>query len=142
TTDVTPPGPGEARALCIGLNGVDPNAYGGWDGELSGCINDANDMESIAGSRGFKVAKLLNERATRQTVLDAIAEAGRASKRGDIFMISYSGHGGQVASDNPTSGYDNTWCLYDGQLIDDRIGFQLSKFPAGVRIIVFLDSCH
>ena len=30
-------------SLNIGLNSVDPNHYGGWDGQLAGCENDAND---------------------------------------------------------------------------------------------------
>ena len=37
---------------------------------------------------------------------------------------------------------DETWCLYDGQLIDDELYFELSRFAAGVRILVFSDSCH
>ena len=37
---------------------------------------------------------------------------------------------------------DETWCLYDGQLIDDELYFELSKFAAGVRILVLSDSCH
>ena len=37
---------------------------------------------------------------------------------------------------------DETWCLYDGQLIDDELYFELSKFAPGVRILVLSDSCH
>jgi hypothetical protein len=37
---------------------------------------------------------------------------------------------------------DETWCLFDGQLIDDELYFALSQFKAGVRIIVLSDSCH
>ena len=35
-------------SLNIGLNSVDPKHYGGWDGQLAGCENDANDMADIA----------------------------------------------------------------------------------------------
>jgi hypothetical protein len=59
-------------------------------------------------------------------------------------MLSYSGHGGQVPdvnNDEPDA-QDETWCLYDGQLIDDEIYAQLGKFSQGVRILVFSDSCH
>jgi metacaspase-1 len=38
--------------------------------------------------------------------------------------------------------YDETWCLYDGQLIDDYIYSALSNFKEGVRILSFSDSCH
>ncbi|QPI72243.1 caspase family protein [Sphingobium sp. Cam5-1] len=44
-------------------------------------------------------------------------------------------------SDEP-DGLDETWCLYDGQLIDDELSYALSAFKAGVRIIVVSDSCH
>jgi len=37
---------------------------------------------------------------------------------------------------------DETWCLYDGQLIDDELYLELGKFATGVRILVLSDSCH
>ena len=37
---------------------------------------------------------------------------------------------------------DETWCLYDGELIDDEIFSLLGKFAKGVRIFVLSDSCH
>ena len=40
-------------SIHLGLNTVDPSHYDGWDGALTACEFDANDMESIAGSRGF-----------------------------------------------------------------------------------------
>ena len=40
-------------SLNIGLNSVDPNHYGGWDGQLAGCENDANDMAEIASCLKF-----------------------------------------------------------------------------------------
>ena len=36
------------RSLHIGLNFVDPKKYGGWDGMLAGCVNDANAMQEVA----------------------------------------------------------------------------------------------
>jgi hypothetical protein len=37
---------------------------------------------------------------------------------------------------------DETWCLYDGELIDDEINRALARFKAGVRVLVLSDSCH
>jgi len=37
------------KSLHIGLNCVDPKEYGGWDGALSGCINDADAMKAMSG---------------------------------------------------------------------------------------------
>ena len=45
-------------ALTIGLNFVDPSHYAGWDGQLSACEYDAEDMTDIAKSKGFEVQKV------------------------------------------------------------------------------------
>jgi hypothetical protein len=136
----------QARALSlhIGLNLVDPKHYGGWSGPLAACEFDANDMAALAKSAGMAASKLLTRAATRKAVLGAIRKAAKALKRGDLFFLSYSGHGGQVADasgDEPDK-QDETWCLYDAQLIDDELYFELSKFAAGVRVLVLSDSCH
>ena len=131
-------------ALTLGLNSVDPAHYAGWSGDLNACENDANDMASITKSKGFKTTTLLTKQATRQAVIDHVTEAASELKAGDIFMLSYSGHGGQVPDQNgdEEDGLDETWCLYDGQMIDDELAALWPKFAAGVRIIVFSDSCH
>jgi hypothetical protein len=37
---------------------------------------------------------------------------------------------------------DETWCLFDAELIDDELRVLWSKFAPGVRILVLSDSCH
>jgi hypothetical protein len=37
---------------------------------------------------------------------------------------------------------DETWCLYDSELIDDELFNELGRFAKGVRIVVLSDSCH
>jgi hypothetical protein len=37
---------------------------------------------------------------------------------------------------------DETWCLYDGELVDDELWLAWSQFKPGVRILVLSDSCH
>jgi len=131
-------------ALAMGLNLVDPKHYGGWSGELNACEADAEDMASIAKSKRFEVKTLLTKAATRTQVTRSILNAAKKLKSGDIFMLSYSGHGGQLpdlSNDEPDS-QDETWCLYDGELVDDELYAQLGKFSQGVRILVFSDSCH
>jgi len=131
-------------ALTIGLNSVDPKHYGGWSGELTACEADANDMTDIGKSAGFKVKSLLTKAGTRAAVIKEITSAAKALKSGDIFMLTYSGHGGQLPDLNgdEEDGQDETWCLFDGELLDDEIYALLGKFAAGVRILVFSDSCH
>ena len=131
-------------SLNLGLNAVDPSAYAGWSGPLAACEFDANDMAAIARDKGIKPNVLLTKKATRANLLAGMRSAAKALKSGDFFLLTYSGHGGQVPDidgDEPDH-KDETWCLYDGQLLDDELYFELSKFAAGVRVLVLSDSCH
>lgn len=131
-------------SLHIGLNAVSPAAYGGWSGELAACEFDAKDMAAIAKSRGMKSTVLLTKQGTRAKMLTAMRKAAKQLKKGDLFFLTYSGHGGQVpdVTGEEADKKDETWCLYDGQLIDDELYFELSRFASGVRILVLSDSCH
>jgi predicted chitinase len=133
-----------AVSLHIGLNAVSPAAYSGWSGDLVACEFDANDMASIAKSRGMKSTILLTKKATRANVLKSVRAAAKSLKAGDLFFVTYSGHGGQmpdVSGDEPDQ-KDETWCLFDGELIDDEVYVELSRFAEGVRVLVLSDSCH
>jgi hypothetical protein len=101
-------------------------------------------MAAIARSRAMKPTVLLTKKATRAAALAGMREAAKQLKSGDLFLLTYSGHGGQVPDVNgdEEDKKDETGCLYDGQLIDDELYFELSKFGAGVRILVLSDSCH
>lgn len=131
-------------ALTIGLNSVDPKHYGGWSGDLNACEADATDMSAIATSNKFVVKQLLTNSATRPNVTKEISNAAESLQAGDIFMLVYSGHGGQVPDlNNDEDDYqDETWCLFDGELIDDELYNLFGRFKEGVRILVFSDSCH
>lgn len=131
-------------ALTIGLNAVDPAHYGGWSGDLVACENDANDMANIAKTQGFVVTKLLTKAATRTKVIARIKKAAQLLKTGDMFLLSYSGHGGQLPDKNSDEddAVDETWCLYDGELVDDELYMLFGKFKPGVHIAMFSDSCH
>jgi hypothetical protein len=131
-------------ALSIGLNSVDPDHYAGWSGDLIACEADARDMMAIADSQGFKGTMVLTRAATRKNVIAGITTAAGKLKKGDIFLLTYSGHGGQVPDTNgdESDAQDETWCLYDGEMIDDELDALFAKFAAGVRILVFSDSCH
>lgn len=134
-------------AVCIGLNSVNPAKYNNWSGNLNACEADAQTMSGIATASGFsKVIPLLTEAATRDTLLSELSSAASVLESGDIFMLSYSGHGGQMpdlnGDENEDDSQDETWCLYDGELVDDELFATLQLFKKGVRIIAFADSCH
>jgi metacaspase-1 len=132
-------------SLHIGLNRVDPAHYGGWDGALAACEFDAQDMAAIARKRGFGGnTLLLTQQATVAAVSQAIQNAAKQLTKGDIFFLSYSGHGGQVPDTNGDEAdrMDETWVLYDRQFVDDELYKLYSGFKSGVRILVLSDSCH
>ena len=131
-------------SLHIGLNSVSTSHYGGWSGDLAACEFDAKDMAALATGQGMKATVLLTKDGTRAKTLSALRAAAAKLVRGDFFMLTYSGHGGQVpdVSGEEPDKLDETWCLYDGQLIDDEMYLELSRFATGVRIVVLSDSCH
>ncbi|MFF4343725.1 caspase family protein [Kitasatospora sp. NPDC001540] len=131
-------------ALHIGLNGVDPDAYEGWDGALDAGEPDALALERITRKLRYDTRTLLTRQATTKAVLGEISRAATTLRDGDIFVLTYAGHGGQLADldgDEPDH-RDETWVLYDRQLLDDELRVALSGFPAGVRVVVVSDSCH
>jgi hypothetical protein len=132
------------KSLHIGLNRVDPAQYGGWDGALSGCVNDADAMKAVAESRGFTAEQLLDDEATAVAVRDKLNQYAAELEDGDFLFLTYSGHGGQIVDQNgdEIDGYDETWCLYDTELVDDSLYGALCTFKKGVRIFVMSDSCH
>ena len=132
------------RSLHIGLNKVDPAQYGGWDGALSGCVNDANAMRDVAVGRGFTPELLIDETATIAAVRAKLDAAAAVLDDGDFFFLTYSGHGGQVVdlSRDERDSFDETWCLYDTELVDDSLFGALCTFKRGVRVFVMSDSCH
>ena len=132
-------------SLHIGVNVLDPKHYNGWSGPLVACEADANAMYNIAQAQGFESEKLLTAAATREAVINHIKAAASNLKANDMFFLSYAGHGGQVADttgDETDDFADETWCLYDGQLLDDELHHLWSFFEEGVRVVVISDSCH
>jgi metacaspase-1 len=131
-------------SLHIGVNRIN-SAHYGTDGALAGCEFDAADMEAIAASRRFETEVLLSEQATSTAVTSAIASAASALRPGDIFVLTYAGHGAQVPDlndDEAQDGKDETWCLYDRMLVDDELWALWGSFARTVRIVVVSDSCH
>ncbi|HET6352772.1 caspase family protein [Streptomyces sp.] len=133
-------------SLHVGLNKVDPAKYGGWDGELVACENDANDMARLAREAGFDDTTLLTPDGTVENVTAELRKAAGRLRSGDILMFTYSGHGGQVpntvGSDDELDDFDETLVLYDREFLDDELYREFARFDDGVRILALLDSCH
>lgn len=132
-------------SLHIGLNRVDPAAYSGWDGELGGCEADARNWMGLAQANGWEdVTLLLNEDATTKKVREWFLATAERAKPGARVLVTYAGHGGQVNDENgdEPDRLDETWLLYNAQLVDDQLRYLLTQFDAGVRAVVVSDSCH
>jgi hypothetical protein len=101
-------------------------------------------MQLICAAKGFATTQLKTALATRDGVTNAIRQEAAQLQAGDLLVLSYSGHGGQIPdhSGDEEDYLDETWCLYDGQLLDDELDTLWTEFRAGVRIAVFSDSCH
>jgi hypothetical protein len=143
-TKIRPARKAKALSVHLGLNAVSAAHYEGWSGELNACEADAHDMAAIAKAAGMKPTVLLTKKATRSHALAAVRSACKTLESGDLLFLTYSGHGGQIpdVTGEEDDKLDETWCLYDGQLIDDEMYLELSHFAAGVRILVLSDSCH
>jgi hypothetical protein len=82
---------------------------------------------------GFFLARLLllTKESTRKNVLAFVRAASGALQSGDLPFVSYSGHGSQITdvSGEEDDKLDETWCLYDGELIDDEVFLELCALP-------------
>lgn len=132
------------NALCIGINN-----YPGTHMDLQGCVNDANDWAAALGERGFKVAKLLDDQATKAAMVQAMNDLIGKAGKGDSLVITFSGHGTYQPDEDgdEADGLDEALCPYDLQtkgeaLIDDEIRQIFGARKAGVRIVLISDSCH
>ncbi len=144
--DVRVPGARPARrALCVGINDYA-------DLPLTGCVADAESWSRSLAGAGFAVTRLLNERATRDGIVDGLERMIAGSRAGDVLVFQYSGHGTQVPDDSgdeidgDTPATDEALCPFDyaagALLIDDDIGRIFARLPQGVNLTCFMDCCH
>ncbi len=130
-------------SLHLGLNTYDSTHYPGLT-PLLGAERDAGTMAHVAATQGFTPKLLLAAEATFAAVRAEIATAATRLATGDTFLLTFAGHGSTVPDQNgdePT-GSDQTLCLYDQMIVDDKLHEDLGAFRAGVRIVVVADSCH
>src|SRR4051794_35958646 len=100
-------------SLHLGLNRIDRTHYGS-DGTLKGCIADAKAMAELAQAAGFAVEDvLLDDGATSIALASRMTGLADRLDEGDILLLTYSGHGGQVPDldgDETSDRLDETWC--------------------------------
>jgi len=127
------------------LTAVDPRSNDGWDGDCPGADVDATMHRRLGVAAGIaRVVMRLNGEATKLGVRGGINEAARGFTRGDLLVLTYSGHGGQWPDrdGDEADGKDETICLWDGQMIDDEFLQILWGLPNGLRVLLISDCCH
>ncbi|MGB8193093.1 MAG: caspase family protein [Chitinophagaceae bacterium] len=138
----------KGMSLHIGLNKYNLSTYkrdyGKYLSQLPNCHRDALAKQEVAQRFNFKNASFINEEATAENMLTMIDLIAAELEYGDMFFLSFSGHGSRVADRNydEDDGYDETWCLYDRMVTDDELFEKWKRFRPGVRILVIADSCH
>jgi hypothetical protein len=135
------------RALLIGIN-----KYQIAGADLRGCVNDVQDVSAaLVECYGFKksdITVLTDGAATKKAMQAGIKALLRDSKKGDVAVIHYSGHGSNVPDDNgdESDGRDEILCPtdlnWDDPLRDDWLRTTFDSMKAGVNLTVIMDCCH
>ena len=135
------------RALLIGINKYQiPGA------DLRGCVNDVKDLSAaLVQFCGFKksdITVVTDQAATKKAMQAGISRLVRDSKKGDVAVVHYSGHGSNVPDDNgdESDGRDEILCPtdlnWDDPLRDDWLRTTFDGVRAGVNLTVVMDCCH
>ncbi|NUM70050.1 MAG: caspase family protein [Ignavibacteriaceae bacterium] len=129
-----------------------------------GFLNSANDVPLIKTaleSQGFTDFRILTDSsATLSNILARLDELAADTRRGDIAVIHFSGHGQSIPDDNgdEPDGVDESFCAYGAKpwvtddyhgeehLRDDVFGRYIDKIreaagPEG-QVLVILDACY
>lgn len=134
------------KALLVGLTGVDPKAYNGWDGEGGcwGCEMDVDNMENLLAPLDYNISILKTKQARANAILSGVEDAAHTLVSGDIFVFYFSGHGGQQPDQNSDGpdGKVETLIAYDRAIIDKELCKLWLRFRSGVRIFMISDSCN
>ena len=135
------------RALLIGINKYQMDGA-----DLRGCVNDVEDLAAaLTEFHGFEkgnITKLLDGAATQKAMLAGIKKLVKDSKKGDIVVLHYSGHGSHVPDDNgeESDGRDETLCPtdldWDDPFRDDWLRKEFDRLKDGVNFTVIMDCCH
>ncbi len=115
-------------------------------------LNDANDVASTLVSPSYcgysknNVTVLLDEKATRASVLDSLIELADRVNPDDTVCIFFSGHGGRFGE---PGNEESVLATVDTDLADirntsissDELAHAFSQIKSK-QLLVFIDSCH
>jgi metacaspase-1 len=135
------------RALLIGINRYQIDGA-----DLRGCVNDVKDLSAaLVEFHGFSkkdITVLTDGAATKKAMEAGIKALVRDSKKGDVALLHYSGHGSNVPDDNDdeADGRDEILCPTDldwkDPLRDDWLRSTFDGLRDGVSFTAIMDCCH
>lgn len=135
------------RALLIGINRYQIDGA-----DLRGCVNDVKDLSAaLVEFYGFSkkdITVLTDGAATKKAMEAGIKALIRDSKKGDVAVLHYSGHGSNVPDDNDdeADGRDEILCPTDldwkDPLRDDWLRSTFDGLRDGVSFTAIMDCCH
>ena len=134
------------RALLIGIN-----KYQIAGADLRGCVNDVKALSAaLVEFHGFTtvdIAVLTDGDATKKAMEAGIKKLVRESKKGDVALLHYSGHGSNVPTTTRTRPTAATRSsarpISTGTNPSGTIGWHhLRRSPRGRRFTVIMDCCH
>ena len=128
-------------SCCVGVND-----YPGTSMDLSGCVNDARDIDGLVKHIATGQILLLNADATRDNIIDAVKRTLSYAKADDWAILHWSGHGSWIPDlngDEP-DGRDEVIVPYDYRNVisDDVIYDLIMDRNQNSKVVALFDSCH
>ena len=132
------------KACLIGIN------YTNTSNELYGCVNDVMNLKTMLETK-YKynpenIRTIINEQATRNTILREFALLLKNATSGDILFFSYSGHGTYTIdrSGEEIDGKDELLVSVDNYAIfDDELKQIIDIYlKPNVKLFTLFDNCH
>jgi hypothetical protein len=132
-------------ALLIGIN------YTGTSAQLSGCINDINNIYDVL-KKIYKYKKFIiihdktEIKPTKENIISQLNDLIQNSHKYEEIWIHYSGHGKYIRDRNGDEIDKKDECIVpldyenNGYILDDEINTIVSNTKCQTRII--LDCCH
>lgn len=125
------------HVFLVGVNKYDHAIFG--DIDLKGCVNDINKADAFLNSPGAKFTRLQDENANKKAVVFALKSYAVNLFPGDELHFYFSGHGTRLNKNGKTH---TARVLHDDILFDYEIAPILADFRAGVKVILYSDSCY
>lgn len=140
--EVAPEESGRVVALTIGVSTYPAPEIP----DLPFCAEDAvkiRDALMTSGAFAPESVVLTNAAATREAVYTAFAALRDVVTERDVFVLFFSGHGGQTPSDDAREldGLAETLVLADGQIRDDELAELVLALESRLTVVA-LDACY